>query len=95
MLLSKAYELYWWNVVLQLRRAEHISFPFTWEEGDNKVQIVRTALGWVLESEFCGYRMEYRPNGPEPEYRLNLGEDYTDEVDGLCGNYDGDIRDDF
>lgn len=80
---------------MQIRRFEKLTLPYSWKEQDNTITIEQTSTGYVIESDFCGYRMEYRPNGPEPKYRLTLGEDYTDLVEGLCGNYDGEDLDDL
>ena len=39
--------------------------------------------------------MEYRPDGPEPMYKLTLPNTYKDKVDGYCGDFDEDVDDEI
>ena len=91
-----------WQYVLfcfiQLRKAEILNLnsgPYTWRSNDtNIVKIMEDDEGYILQSTFCDYRLQFRPEGPEPIVRLTAGEDYEDLVDGLCGNDDGDFYND-
>ena len=78
-----------------MRKAQTVALPFSWFENDQKVvSVTKTGGNYFIESELCDYRMEYRPNGPEPYFRMRVGEDYEDEVDGLCHNYNRLLSDD-
>ena len=82
---------------LQLRKAEVLNLGsghYDWKINTTTiVKIIKKDDGWVLNSGYCGYRLEYRPL-VEPVVKMTVGEDYEGELEGLCHNDDGDFYND-